>query len=63
MSKFIDIGCGVKLFKEALKDFDKESFISFLKNNQEAGLLHKNVVPSKAWTAVKSYCKKPEKKK
>ena len=63
MDKFVDIGFGVKLFKDGLKDFDKESFLSYLKDNQQAGRIHQNVSPSKAWNAVKQYCKQAEKKK
>ena len=54
MSDYIDIGSDVKLFKDGLKGFSKESFISYLENNQKDGRLPKSIDPKKAWTKVKS---------
>ena len=58
MSDFVDIGHGEKLYKDGLKSFDKESFISFIQGNQEAGRIHKNVDAKKAWNKVKNHVKK-----
>lgn len=62
MNDYVDIGHGEKLYKGGLKGFDKESFISFIQGNQEAGRIHKNVDTNKAWRLVEKYTKVAVKK-
>lgn len=62
MSKYVETE-GVRFFKDGLKGFDKESFISFVEENQKHDRIPKKVSPSKAWKAVEKYLKSQEKKK
>ncbi len=63
MSDYVDIGFGERLFKKGLKDFDKESFIFFITENQKADRIKKSVDPKKAWKPVEKYLKTLEPKK
>ena len=60
MSGKIDIGSGEKLGIKGLKGFkNKESFISFIEDNQKHGRIHKNVNPEKAWRLAEKHTSAP----